>query len=89
MASGKPIVLGAEPDQESVPLRDGDTALFARPGDSSSLLDAFRRLEADAGLRERLGGAVGRFALEHMDSTRVAEAWLEVVEEAIASYGKD
>lgn len=85
MAAGKPIVLGAEADQESVPLRDGETALFARPGDSASLLDAFRRLEADAGLRERLGGAVWRYASENMDFARVAEAWLAVVEEAIAS----
>jgi glycosyltransferase involved in cell wall biosynthesis len=84
MAAGKAIVFGADTDQEFVPLEDGRTALFVPPGDAGALMSALARMKADPGLRRRLGAEVGRYAAENMDYPRVARAWLEVVDEAIA-----
>lgn len=86
MAAGKPIVLGAPPTQDFVPLADGKTALFVPPSDADPLLEALSRLHDDAALRDGLGMAVGRFASESMDYPRVAGAWLELIDEAVGVH---
>jgi glycosyltransferase involved in cell wall biosynthesis len=85
MAAGKPIVMGARADQDFVPVEDGRTALLVAPSDPDALLAALRRLRSEPALREHLGEAVGRFAAERMDYPCVAKAWLELLDEAVAT----
>lgn len=84
MAAAKPIVLGAPPDQDFVPVADGESALLVPPADDEALLAALRRLEAEPALRARLAGNVGRFAEERMDYPRVAASWLTLLDDAVA-----
>jgi glycosyltransferase involved in cell wall biosynthesis len=79
-------VLGTHRGQDFVPVLDGKTALIVPPSDTESLLHALTRLHEDVALRERLGAAVGRFAEERMDYPRVAEAYLELLDGAVAAY---
>ncbi|RAM36814.1 glycosyltransferase family 4 protein [Arthrobacter globiformis] len=54
MAAGMPIVATAVGQIPSI-VEDGRTGLLVPPGDASAFAAAFRRLGADAALRERLG----------------------------------
>jgi glycosyltransferase involved in cell wall biosynthesis len=60
-ASGTPVIASNSPGiRESV--RDGDTGYLVPHGDTGAMTDAMRRLAADRGLVERLGGQARRFA---------------------------
>ncbi|MBS1878053.1 MAG: glycosyltransferase family 4 protein [Actinobacteria bacterium] len=62
-AAGKPAIVSAIGGLTDV-VRDGETGLLVRPGDVTALRTALRRLFADAELRQRLGEAARRRALE-------------------------
>lgn len=70
MAAGLAIV-ASDLGQIARLLRHERTALLCPPGDAAALAAALRRLVEDAPLRDRLGGAARRLALEHYTWDRV------------------
>jgi len=56
MAAGRPIVASDLPSSREI-LRDGETALLARPGDATALAAALRRLLLDRAFAQRLARA--------------------------------
>ncbi len=84
MAAARPLIIGLDPTRDTVPVRDGVTALLVTPGSVPDLLSAIAELRADPARAASLGVAVGAFAAENMDYTRVARAYLDILEGAVA-----
>ncbi len=84
MAAARPLVIGLDPARDTVPVRDGQTAVIVTPGSVPGLLSAITALKAEPGRAASLGAAVGAFAAENMDYPRVARAYLDILEGAVA-----
>jgi len=79
LACGTPLVTADTPATREL-LVDGESALFARPGDPEALANALRRLAADAELAGRLS-AGGRAAYEAKASEHVlGRRWRSLLE---------
>ena len=79
MAAGVPVIatrVGGIPDL----VEDETTGILVMPGRTEQLVDALRRMLADAKMRERLGAAAHGKALEHYAPRVVAQKTLEVYE---------
>jgi glycosyltransferase involved in cell wall biosynthesis len=63
MAAGRAIIASRLGQLEEV-LVDGETALLVEPGDAAALAASVERVAADAALRERLGAAARKLALQ-------------------------
>ncbi len=87
MAAARPIVVGANPAQGAIPLTDCVDGVFVEPGSVTGLLDTIAALKADPGRARSLADAAGAFALERMDYPRIARAYLDILERAVA-YGR-
>lgn len=74
MASGLPIVstaVGGVPEL----VQHGTAGLLTPKGDERALREALSQLAADAALRQRMGNAARRFAVEHFDIRKTIEAY--------------
>jgi glycosyltransferase involved in cell wall biosynthesis len=79
MAAGLPVVassVGGVPEL----VDDGRTGFLVRPGEAVALADALALLVGDPVLRERLGAASHREALERFDLSRFRAAHVELYE---------
>ena len=82
MALGK-AVIGSRSGAIPEILRDGENGLLVNPGSAVELERALVALAADPSLRARLGAGARRTACE-LTGAREAQAWLEVIEAALA-----
>jgi glycosyltransferase involved in cell wall biosynthesis len=79
LACAAPLVTGDTPAAREL-LRDGESALLVPPGDPQALVEAVRKIAADARLAQRLA-AGGRATYEREASEPVlGERWREIVE---------
>jgi glycosyltransferase involved in cell wall biosynthesis len=69
MACGLPIVVASGSGAGEV-VCNGKTGLLVPPGDANSLASALGRLLTDAALRQTMGAAARRYAVEHADTTQ-------------------
>lgn len=82
MAVGRPVIgtrIGGIPDQ----IADGETGLLVPPGDVAALRQAMERLIADPALREHMGAAAKRKAVEFQAGTvvpRIERAYQELLD---------
>ncbi len=83
MATGLPGVAYGKDGVLDI-VSDGDDGLLARPRDVTDLHARTRQLIADAGLRETLGRAARRTAVERFSEQRMLEGTLRTYREALA-----
>jgi glycosyltransferase involved in cell wall biosynthesis len=76
---GCPIVAAAGTGSEEITLHDRN-GLVVPARDPQLLSEAIQRLVRDAPLRNRLGEASRRLAVERFDINRIAEATIEIYE---------
>jgi glycosyltransferase involved in cell wall biosynthesis len=69
MACGVPVI-GCAGSGASEVIRDGATGLLVPPSDVDALRDALRQLLTDDALRQRMGAAARRYAVEDADTRR-------------------
>jgi glycosyltransferase involved in cell wall biosynthesis len=86
MACGRPCVL-SRASGAAEQLTDGVDALTLPSGDAPALARALRMLVEDAGLRERLGSAARRTAVERFSRERYAREVLEVYRGLLSTGG--
>jgi glycosyltransferase involved in cell wall biosynthesis len=77
-ACGLPVVASSTGGLAEI-VQHGETGLVVEPADARALARALTRLEADPGLRARLGAAGRRRAVEHFDADRNAAKVFEVI----------
>jgi glycosyltransferase involved in cell wall biosynthesis len=77
MLAGKAIV-GSSADAIGEILQHEENALVVRPGHTGDLVDNLERLVIDEALRQRLGEAARRKALQDLSPEREQENWLKV-----------
>lgn len=70
LASGRPVVVTAAAGTELASVVEG-RGIVVPPGDASSLAYAIRKLASDIPLRQSLGAAGRKYAVEHLDSVAV------------------
>ena len=76
MAHGLPVVVRDLPGVNDFFVRNGETGFrFTEP---SGYLHALRRLIEDPALRQRIGTAGRRFAIDHFDMAKIAAAYLRL-----------
>ena len=81
MAHGRPVVASAVGGLVDA-VEDGVTGILVPPGDAVALREAVKRLLADVALRERLGRAAAREAIERFSRRTALQALLAVYETA-------
>lgn len=86
MAYGRPVVASAVGGLLDA-VKDGSTGVLVPPKDPGSLRLQVARLLTDAGLRQRLGAAARRWALERLDgsSRQLVAVYAEAAEGALPS----
>jgi colanic acid biosynthesis glycosyl transferase WcaI len=82
MAAGRPVLVGARGEAAELVERAGGGVVI-EPGDPRALADACRMLHADRALGRALGAAGRRYAVEHFGAQRAADAWMELLTEAV------
>jgi glycosyltransferase involved in cell wall biosynthesis len=75
-AMGVPVIVSDIPGPTDAMRRD-ETGLVVKKADVETLRDAMLRLYDDAELRQCMGEAAFRFALEHFEQTQLAEHILQ------------
>jgi glycosyltransferase involved in cell wall biosynthesis len=81
-ASAKPVVaFNIGGINEAV--RDGETGLLVKRGDTNEFADAVMRLLSDKGLREKMGADARKFVSENFTWDLCAQKMLQVYREAL------
>ena len=83
MASGIPVVLCGEGEAAHI-IEMAGAGLVVPPGDSGALAEALRVLADDAGLRDRLGRAGRRAAVEQFDRGKINHQLISRLEQMAA-----
>ena len=83
-ASGKPVV-GFDVGGVNEAVRNGETGLLVKRGDSGELADALLRLLSDKPLREKMGANGRGFVTENFTWDICAQKMLKVYREALAN----
>ncbi len=81
-ASGLPVIAGRSGGVADIVV-DGETGYVVPPDDTAALVDRIRRLAEAPELRDRLGSAGRRHAVEHFDGRRNAVRLAAVVRDAV------
>ena len=82
MASGVPVVLSADGEAADI-VRTSEAGIVVRPGDSSALASALRRLSQDPAQRAELGSAGRRASESRFDRRTIGEKFLRLLEERL------
>jgi len=82
MLCGTPPVATRCPYGPDEVLRHGETGLLVPVGDANAFARALEQLAADAGLRERMGTAARRSAIERFDAARQCAKFEEIFVQA-------
>ena len=83
LACGVPLVTADTPAVREL-LHDGESALLVPAGDAEALAAAVRRLSAEPGLAERIGGGGLVAYREHASEAVLGSRWRGLVERALA-----
>jgi glycosyltransferase involved in cell wall biosynthesis len=87
MSMGK-LVVGADVGGIAELIRDGDTGLLFRAGDSGDLERVLLQALSDAGLRRRLGARARAHVAQHREWRRLATRYLDVYAAATAAAAR-
>jgi len=82
MATGRPVILVARGEAARIVEQHG-AGLVVAPGDRAGLVNAFRRLAADAPLRQRLGANGRVAAVQHFDRKHTAARFIDLLEQRL------
>ena len=83
LACGAPLVTADTPAAREL-LHDGESALLVPAGDATALAAAVRRLAAEPGLADRIGGGGLAAYREHASEAVLGRRWRGLVERALA-----
>ena len=83
LACGVPLVTADTPAAREL-LHDGESALLVPAGDATALAAAVRRLAAEPGLADRIGGGGLAAYREHASEAVLGRRWRGLVERALA-----
>ena len=83
-ASGKPVV-AFDVGGVNEAVRNGETGLLVKRGNSGELADALLRLLSDKPLREKMGANGRRFVTENFTWDICAQKMLKIYREALAN----
>jgi glycosyltransferase involved in cell wall biosynthesis len=86
LASGRPVVLIAGGDAATI-VASREAGLVVAPADRNGLVEAFRRLADDPGLRRRLGEHGRVAAVELFDRDRIVDAFADLLESGLRGDG--
>jgi glycosyltransferase involved in cell wall biosynthesis len=86
MAMGRPIVLGVEGEARAL-LDEAGAGIGITPQSAEELAAAVKRLADDRELRARLGASGSTFVRENYDRSKLANRYLDLLEETIATAG--
>lgn len=75
MAAGVPVIISRIEGVTDLANVDGETGFYIEVGDVSGLLEAMRKLANDRGLRERMGKAAHKRAVEHFGWQAHIDKW--------------
>lgn len=75
MAAGVPVIISRIEGVTDLANVDGETGFYIEVGDVSGLLEAMRKLANDRGLRERMGKAGHKRAVEHFGWQAHIDKW--------------
>jgi len=82
MSCARPVILGVDGQARKI-MEDAQAGIFVEPESAADLMQAVKRLAADAGLRELLGRNGRRHVLQHFSRKHTARAYVDVLERLV------
>jgi colanic acid biosynthesis glycosyl transferase WcaI len=79
MSCARPVILGVDGQAREI-MERAQAGIFIEPGNANALVEAVKRLRADASLRETLGSNGRRHIVEHFSREQTAATYVGVLE---------
>lgn len=79
MSCARPVILGVDGQAREI-MEKAQAGIFIEPGNANALVEAVKRLRADASLREKLGSNGRRHIVEHFSREQTAATYVGVLE---------
>ncbi len=79
MSCARPVILGVDGQAREI-MEKAQAGIFIEPGNANALVEALKRLRADASLRETLGSNGRRHIVEHFSREQTAATYIGVLE---------
>jgi glycosyltransferase involved in cell wall biosynthesis len=79
MSCARPVILGVDGQARKI-LEDAQAGIFIEPENAAELVQAIKRIAADAGLGETLGRNGRRHVLQHFSRKHTARAYMDLLE---------